>query len=133
MGCPPVYGAPLITLMASFPAVVKRTQQAHVEEESKKANYVVDKINGIEGIQVLGKLPKIHPLTNVKTDAFGKVAESHARKGFFLRDDFKERGIIGIAPGISKEMKFNTYGLTWDQVKHFADSFIGIAEKYHLI
>ncbi|TFG17954.1 MAG: aminotransferase class V-fold PLP-dependent enzyme, partial [Promethearchaeota archaeon] len=33
MGCPPVYGAPLITLMASFPTVVKRTQKEYTDEE----------------------------------------------------------------------------------------------------
>lgn len=133
MGCPPVYGAPLITLMASFPTVVKRTQKKFVEEESKKANFIIEKIQDIEDLKVLGKFPKIHPLTNVKTDCFRRVAESHPRKGFFLRDEFKDRGILGLLPGISKEIKFNTYGLSWDQVEYFADSFLEIAEKYDLI
>ena len=133
MGCPPVYGAPLITLMASFPTIVKRTQKEFVEEESKKANYVIEHIKNIEGITILGKLPKVHPLTNIKTECFAKVAESHSRKGFFLRDEFKERGVIGMLAGISKEMKFSTYGLTWEQVKHFTKSFIEIAQKYNLI
>lgn len=133
LGCPPVYGAPLITLMASFPTIVKRTQKEFVEEESKKVNYIIDNINKIEGIQILGKLPKKHPLTNIKTDSFGKVAENHPRKGFFLREEFKERGIIGFAPGISKEMKFNTYGLSWEQVELFKNAFLEIAKKYNLI
>jgi Cys-tRNA synthase (O-phospho-L-seryl-tRNA:Cys-tRNA synthase) len=30
-------------------------------------------------------------------------------------------------------MKFSTYGLTWDQVKHFTNAFLAIAEKYYLI
>jgi len=133
MGCPPVYGAPLITLMASFPSVVKRTQKEFVEDESKKANFIVENIKNIKGIKVLGKLPKVHPLTNLETESFFEIAESHPRKGFFVRDEFKERGIIGILPGISKEMKFSTYGLTWDQVKHFKKSFNEIAEKYNLV
>ncbi len=133
MGCPPVYGAPLITLMASFPTVVKRTQKEFVDEESKKANYVIDNIKNVKGIEILGKLPKIHPLTNIKTEGFAKVAESHPRKGFFLRDEFKERGIIGLLPGISKEMKFSTYGLTWEQIKYFKKSFIETAKKYNLL
>ncbi|MFX1411007.1 MAG: O-phospho-L-seryl-tRNA:Cys-tRNA synthase, partial [Promethearchaeota archaeon] len=116
MGCPPVYGAPLITLMASFPTIVKRAQRELADEESKKANYLIDNIKNVKGIEILGKLPKVHSLTNIKTESFAKVAESHPRKGFFLRDEFKERGIIGLLPGISKEMKFNTYGLTWEQV-----------------
>ena len=133
MGCPPVYGAPLITLMASFPTIVKRTQNEYVNEESKKANYVIENIKNIKGIKIIGKLPKIHPLTNIKTQGFAEVAKNHPRKGFFVRDEFKERGIIGMAPGISKEMKYNTYGLTWEQVKYFAESFIEIAHKYNLI
>ncbi|MEJ2296866.1 MAG: aminotransferase class V-fold PLP-dependent enzyme, partial [Candidatus Lokiarchaeota archaeon] len=133
MGCPPIYGAPLVTLMASFPTIVKRTQKENVEEETKKINYVIDKIKNIKGIDVNGKLPKIHPLTNLKTDSFAEIAKNHQRRGFFLRDEFKERKIVGLAPGISKEMKFNTYGLTWQQIKYFTNSFREIAEKYHLL
>ncbi|MFX1316686.1 MAG: O-phospho-L-seryl-tRNA:Cys-tRNA synthase [Promethearchaeota archaeon] len=133
MGCPPVYGAPLITLMASFPTIVKRTQKELADEESKKANYVIDNIKNIKGIEILGTLPKIHPLTNIKTEVFADVAETHPRRGFFLREEFKERGIIGLLPGISKEMKFNTYGLTWEQVKYFTKSFMEIAQKYNLL
>ncbi len=133
MGCPPVYGAPLITLMASFPTVVKRTQKKYTDEEGKKINYVIDKIKNIKGVQIKGKLPKIHPLTNITTEGFANVAMTHPRKGFFVRDEFKERGIIGMLPGISKEMKFSTYGLTWDQVIHFTNAFLEIAKKYNLI
>ncbi len=130
MGCPPVYGAPLVTLMASFPSVVKRTQESRVQEESNKINYVIDHIKKYKGIKILGTLPKIHPLTSIKTEIFEKIAKNHPRRGFFLRDEFKERGIIGMAPGISKEMKFSTYGLTWDQVKYFTKVFLDIIKKY---
>ena len=130
MGCPPVYGAPLMTLMASFPEIVRRTQNQNVEEESKKINYVIDNIKNIKGIEILGKLPKIHPLTSIKTEIFAEIAKNHPRKGFFVRDEFKERGIIGMLPGISKDMKFSTYGLTWPQIKQFTNAFIDIVQKY---
>lgn len=133
LGCPPVYGAPLITMMASFPSIVKRTQKEMVEEESRKVNHVIQHIKNVKGITVLGKQPKIHPLTNIKTDSFAEIAERHPRKGFFIRDEFKERGIIGFSPGISKELKFNTFGLTWEQINHFTSAFLEIAEKYKLI
>jgi Sep-tRNA:Cys-tRNA synthetase len=132
MGCPPVYGAPLVTLMASFPFVVKRTEKENFDNESKKVDYVIENIKKVQGIRILGKLPKIHPLTNLETACFAKIAETHPRKGFFLRDEFKDRGIIGLLPGISKEMKFNTYGLTWEQVKSFTNAFLEIAQKYNL-
>lgn len=133
MGCPPVYGAPLITLMASFPSVVKRTQKEFADEEAKKANHVIEKIKEIKGVKINGKLPKVHPLTNITTEGFAEVAKTHPRKGFFVRDEFKERGIIGMLPGISKDMKYSTYGLTWAQIEHLTKSFIEIAEKYNLI
>ncbi|TXT63960.1 MAG: O-phospho-L-seryl-tRNA:Cys-tRNA synthase 2 [Promethearchaeota archaeon] len=133
MGCPPVYGAPLVTLMASFPTIVKRTQEKYVSEESKKVNYVIKNIQKIKDLKVLGVLPKIHPLTNVETECFQKVAETHPRRGFFLREEFKERGIIGMLPGISKEIKFNTFNLTWDQVQYFTQVFMDIAKKYQLL
>ena len=79
------------------------------------------------------RLTKVHPLTNIKTEGFEEIAKTHPRKGFFVRDEFKEKGIIGMLPGISKDMKYSTYGLTWDQVKHFANAFLEIAEKYNLI
>jgi Sep-tRNA:Cys-tRNA synthetase len=133
MGCPPVYGAPLITLMASFPYIIERTQKETLAEERKKIAYIIEKIKDIDGIEILGRLPKIHPLTNIKTDCFAKVAKTHPRRGFFLREEFKDRKILGLAPGITKEMKFNTYGLSWPQIKYFINSFLEIAEKFHLI
>jgi len=132
MGCPPVYGAPLITLMASFPSVVKRTEKELADEEAKKANYVIEKIKNVKGVRINGKLPKVHSLTNITTEGFAEVAKTHPRKGFFVRDEFKEKGIIGMLPGISKDMKYSTYGLTWGQIEHFTKSFIEIAEKYNL-
>ena len=87
MGCPPVYGAPLITLMASFPEVVRRTQKKEAEEEAKKANYVLDKITKIKGFKLRGKYPKIHPLTNIITEGFSEVAKNHPRKGFLDREE----------------------------------------------
>ena len=133
LGCPPVYGAPLVTLMASFPSIVKRTQKEYVVEEGKKIKYVIDKIKDLVGIEILGKLPKIHPLTNIKTDCFAEIAKNHPKRGFFLREEFKEKKILGLAPGISKEMKINTYGLTWPQIRYFTTSFLEIAEKYHIV
>jgi Sep-tRNA:Cys-tRNA synthetase len=132
LGCPAVYGAPLATLMASFPSVIERTQPSRIKEEQNKANYIVSQLKRIEEIVVLGDLPKIHPLTNIETPGFLKIAESHPRKGFFLREAFMKHGIIGMAPGISKKMKFSVYGLTWNQVKKVASVFLEIAKENHL-
>jgi Sep-tRNA:Cys-tRNA synthetase len=129
LGCPAVYGAPLATLMASFPDVVARIRPEIIKEEQEKINYLVKQVQRIENVTVLGKLPKIHPLTNIETPIFEEVSETHPRKGFFLREAFMKRGIIGMAPGISKKMKLSTYGLTWNQVKKVAAAFIEIAKE----
>jgi len=132
LGCPSVYGAPLATLMASFPEVVKRSKAENLEKESEKANWLIKEIKKIEGINVLGKLPKIHPLTYLDTPAFEKIAKNHKRRGFFLREEFNERGITGMSPGISKSMKFSIYGLKWPQVKKVKEAFFDIAKKYKI-
>jgi Sep-tRNA:Cys-tRNA synthetase len=133
MGCPPVYGAPLVTLMASFPRIVERTQKENISEEIEKTNFIVKNLQDIPELRVLGKVPKEHPLTNIKTDCFQKIAKDHPRRGFFLREEFKERGILGLSPGITNEVKYNPYRLTWEQVKHFTNSFLEIAKKYNII
>ena len=127
LGCPAVYGAPLATLMASFPEVVARSQPERAAEEAKKAQFMVDELRKIEGIEITGIQPKVHSLTNILTPGFAEVAKKHQRKGFFVREAFTKLGIIGMSPGISKKMKFSVYGLTWDQVKKVRDAFVKIA------
>ncbi|MHA1820853.1 MAG: O-phospho-L-seryl-tRNA:Cys-tRNA synthase [Promethearchaeota archaeon] len=132
LGCPGVYGAPVITLMASFPEIVRRTRPDIVKEEGKKAEYVASQAERIKGIKMLGTRPKVHPLINLETPVFNEIAKNHPRKGFFLREEFKERGIIGMMPGITKKLEINTYGLTWEQVYYVADAILDIARKYNL-
>jgi len=132
LGCPGVYGAPLMTLMASFPYIVERTKPENAKIEGEKAEYFIKNAERIEGIKMLGTRPKVYPLINLETPAFEKIAENHPRKGFFLREEFKSRGIVGMAPGISKKLEISTYGLTWEQVYYLTDTLLDIARKYNL-
>jgi len=127
LGCT-VMGAPLITLMASFPEVVRRVERWG--EEIEKVRYLVAELEKIEGITQRGMKPKRHTLTHMDTEGFYKVSENHKRKGYFLYDELRARKIVGIQPGLTKHFKFNTYGLTWDQVKYVKDAFFEIAGKY---
>jgi Sep-tRNA:Cys-tRNA synthetase len=127
LGCT-VMGAPLITLMASFPEVVRRVERWG--EEVEKVRYLVTELEKIEGITQRGMKPKMHTLTHMETDGFYKVSETHKRKGYFLYDELRARKIVGIQPGLTKHFKFNTYGLTWEQVKYVKDAFFEIAGKY---
>jgi len=50
-----------------------------------------------------------------------------------LSNSLNKRGITGIMPGVTKQWKFNTYGLTKTLVGYLADSFIGIAEEKSMV
>lgn len=127
LGCT-VMGAPLVTLMASFPEIVERVEKW--DEEVNKARYLVTELEKIEGIKQLGIKPKMHTLIHLESESFYKVSLSHRRKGYFLYEELKERRIVGIQPGLTKHFKFNIYGLSWEQVKYVRNAFFSIAEKY---
>ncbi|RLG91820.1 MAG: O-phospho-L-seryl-tRNA:Cys-tRNA synthase [Candidatus Hecatellales archaeon] len=129
LGCT-VMGAPIVTLMASFPFVVERVNRW--DEEVKKARYLVEQLERIEGTRQLGVKPKQHTLIHFESKGFYDVSKKHKRRGFFLYDELKERRIVGIQPGRTKHFELNVYGLKWEQVKHVAESFLEIAKKYGL-
>ncbi len=129
-GCSPVYGLPLITLMASFPTVVNRVKKW--DEEIKKARWFVKEMEKIEGIRLLGERPKRHTLLHFESPTFHMIAKKHKKRGYFLYHELKKRGIIGVQPGMTKSFKINVYGLSWDELKIVVDAFKDIAEKYGL-
>lgn len=129
LGCT-VMGAPLLTLIASFPHVVERVGRWN--EEVEKIQFLVKQLEQIEGNKQLGTRPKQHTLTHLESSGFYKVSENHKRRGYFLYDELRERKIVGIQAGLTKHFKLNTYGLTWDQVKYVAQAFQDIACKYEL-
>ena len=130
MGCT-LMGGTLLSMMASFPAVVERSR--HWDEEVKKSNYFLEQFHRVEGSNVLSEWPRKHTLTKVDTtDSYNKVAETHKRRGFFFSEELTERGIIGEFAGATKTWKLNTYGLSWDQIKYLSDVFLDIAKKYNL-
>lgn len=129
LGCT-VMGAPIVTLMASFPEVVKRVERW--DGEVQKARFLVDELERIEGVRQVGIRPKDHTLTHMETEPFFRVSESHKRRGYFLYDELRSRKIVGIQPGLTRHFKFNTYGLSWDQVRYVRDAFHDIARKYQL-
>lgn len=130
IGCPSVYGAPLATLMSSFAHVVERTKPDNWEREKENARLLADTLLRIEGVKMLGVQPHEHTLMQFETAPFMEVANNAPKKGFFLYNELKARGIVGIFPGMVKSMKLNTYGLTRAQVEYVGQSIIEIAEKY---
>ena len=129
LGCT-VMGAPLITLMASFPHVVERVERW--DEEVNNVRYLIDQLERIEGTKQLGIKPKNHTLTHMESSGFYKASETHKRKGFFLYEELKRRGIVGIQPGLTKHFKFNTYGLPKEKIELVAKAFLEIAREQKL-
>jgi Sep-tRNA:Cys-tRNA synthetase len=129
-GCSPVYGLPLITLMASFPEVVERIKRW--DEEVEKAKWFVREMERIEGIQLIGERPKRHTLMQFESPSFHAIAKKHKRRGYFLYHELKKRGIFGVHPGMTKNFKVNVYGLSWKELEKVADAFKDIAESYGL-
>ena len=121
-------GAPVATLMASFPAVVERTK--HWDEEVQKTREFVAEMEKIGGIKQLGVKPKEHDLVRFETPIFDRIAEKHPRRGFFLYEELKKRSIVGIKHGQTKWFKCSVYGFNKEQINYIANSFVDIAEKY---
>jgi Sep-tRNA:Cys-tRNA synthetase len=130
LGCT-LMGGTVISMMASFPAVKARVKRWG--EEVERSNYFVRRFLRIEGNKILGEYPRKHTLSRVDTRAsFDQIAKTHKRKGFFLSDELKERGIVGEFAGSTRVWKLNTYGLSWLRIKYLGEAFIEIAKKYGL-
>jgi Sep-tRNA:Cys-tRNA synthetase len=81
----------------------------------------------------LSELSRRHTQSKVETSgSFDQVARSHKRRGNFLGDELKERGIIGEFAVATRIWKPNEYGLKPEQVDYAAGSFLEIAERYGL-
>ena len=130
LGCT-LMGGNILAMMASFPTVKRRVEEW--DEYVTKSNYVVDALLGIRGNTCVSEYPRKHTLSKVDTTgSFDTVARTHKRRGFFLSDELKQRGIVGAFSGATRAWKLNTYGLSWDQIRYVADAFKEIAGKYGL-
>ena len=79
---------------------------------------------------MLSEYPRRHTLTRIDTrESFDRVAQQHKKKGYFLSNDLKKRGVIGVIPGSTRVWKFNTFGLTEKQIRHLSEAFIEIARE----
>jgi Sep-tRNA:Cys-tRNA synthetase len=130
LGCT-LMGGNILAMMASFPTVKRRVEEW--DEYVTKSNYVVDALLGIKGNTCVSEYPRKHTLSKVDTTgSFDTVARTHKRRGYFLSDELKQRGIVGAFSGATRAWKLNTYGLSWDRIRYVADAFKEIAGKYGL-
>ncbi len=124
-GCS-IGGAPLISSMLGFPEVVDRTRIW--EEEVNKTRWLIDQLEDIQSIMLIGERPHRHHLVHIETPVFWEISRHHRRKGFFLAEELGNRGIIGLHKGLTRHVKLSVYGLPWEKVRQVAEAFHEVAK-----
>jgi Sep-tRNA:Cys-tRNA synthetase len=128
LGCT-VRGAPLLTMMASFPTVVERVK--HWPEEVEKARGFSKQMEALE-IEQQGEKPHNHDLMFFKAENLYEISKTAKKGRFFLYRDLKERGICGIKPGLTKQFKLSTYQLAPEVLDKVIEAFESIIESHKL-
>jgi len=113
LGCT-VRGAPLLTLMASFPAVVERVK--HWPEEVEKARWFAAGMEKL-GMEQQGDRPHSHDLIFFLAENLYEISKTAKKGRYFLYRDLKERGICGIKPGLTRQFKLSTFGLSREELE----------------
>lgn len=112
LGCT-VRGAPLLTLMASFPSVVKRIESW--PQEVEKARRFSAGLEGL-GLEMQGDRPHNHDLMFFLAERLYQISLKAKKGRFFLYRELKERGVTGIKPGLTRQFKLSTFGLTEEEL-----------------
>ena len=107
--------------------MVERTK--HWSEEVAKARWFSQEIENL-GLKQLGEKPHNHDLMFIESLKFFDISQKHPKRGYFLHSDLKERGIVGIKPGLSKNFKVSTFQIKEEELKKVVDAFKDILQKY---
>jgi Sep-tRNA:Cys-tRNA synthetase len=126
LGCT-VRGAPLLTLMASFPTVAERVR--HWPEEVDKARWFSSEMEKLGMIQQ-GEKPHNHDLIFFLAENLYEISQRAKKGRYFLYRDLKERGICGIKPGLTRQFKLSTFGLGREELEKVLQAFADIIESY---
>ena len=126
LGCT-VRGAPLLTMMASFPAVVERV--AHWQEEVEKARWFSTEMEKM-GLMQQGDRPHNHDLMFFLSENLYQISQTAKKGRYFLYRDLKDRGVCGIKPGLTRQFKLSTFGLSRPELDKVLSAFSEIIESY---
>jgi len=126
LGCT-VRGAPLLTMMASFPAVVERV--AHWQEEVEKARWFSMEMEKM-GLMQQGDRPHNHDLMFFLAENLYQISQTAKKGRYFLYRDLKDRGVCGIKPGLTRQFKLSTFGLSQPELDKVLRAFSEIIESY---
>lgn len=117
----------IVGLYASLSTIDDRVDRWR--EELEKTNWFVEKMESLGGINLLGQRPKRHDLILFNTPILDKISAKKRKKGYFLATKLKERGIIGLRPGQTRQMRVSIYGLTWKQTKYVYEGFANLIKE----
>jgi len=126
LGCT-VRGAPLLTLMASFPAVIERIKAW--PEEIEKARWFSSEMEKLNMVQ-LGDRPHNHDLMFFLAENLYEISQTAKKGRYFLYRDLKERGVSGIKPGLTRQFKLSTFGLSREMLQKVLGAFEDIINSY---
>ena len=77
-----------------------------------------------------GERPHNHDLMFFLAENLYEIS-LRAKKGrYFLYRDLKDRGICGIKPGLTRQFKLSTFGLSREELEKVLQAFAGIIESY---
>lgn len=126
LGCT-ARGAPIVTLMASFPEVEKRIK--NWDKEVENARWFSNKLEEL-GLKQLGEKPHNHDLMFFEAKPFYKISLKHPKGRFFLCEELNKKGITGIKSGLTKEFKISTFGIPNEKLEHIVNSFKEIIKSF---
>ncbi|AAM04162.1 TPA: O-phospho-L-seryl-tRNA:Cys-tRNA synthase [Methanosarcina acetivorans] len=126
LGCT-ARGATVMTMIASFPEVVKRVR--NWDQEVENARWFSARLEDMGFIQ-RGQKPHSHDLMFFEAPGFYEISQKIKKGRYFLYKELKERNIHGIKSGLTKYFKLSTFGLGKEKLGVVADSFEEILKKY---
>jgi Sep-tRNA:Cys-tRNA synthetase len=126
LGCT-VRGAPLLTLMASFPTIAERVRRW--PEEVEKARWFSAEMENL-GLVQQGDRPHNHDLMFFLAENLYQISQIAKKGRYFLYRDLKERGISGIKPGLTRQFKLSTFGLGRAELERVLKAFDEIINFY---
>ncbi|WP_340819352.1 O-phospho-L-seryl-tRNA:Cys-tRNA synthase [Methanolobus sp. WCC4] len=126
LGCT-ARGATVMTMIASFPEVVRRTR--NWDNEVADARWFSSKLEDM-GIMQMGDKPHNHDLMFFEAPVFYDISQTAKKGRYFLYKELKQRNIHGIKSGLTKYFKLSTLQVGRENLSYIADSFQEIIDKY---
>ena len=126
LGCT-ARGATVMTMIASFPEVVRRTRKW--DSEVADARWFSEKLK-VMGLTQMGDRPHNHDLMFFEAPNLYEISKKVKKGRYFLYREMKARNIHGIKAGLTKYFKLSTYGVGREDLSVVIDAFDEIINKY---